>query len=176
MENFAPGLNQEDKLGTYFSLLPNELIRLIDIYYYHPLKIYVTSFPDIDPNEPRPTDYFLSCLMVGYCNGKINERISISFEISELLAILLDPIKDKYYPTADYLDISLTNMVQVHTLVNQTSLSVSTVISYIEILYDAYKTKKLIEKLETIKADIEKYLNRNLSAQEIDTLLEKYAY
>lgn len=166
---YAPGLNQEDKHGTYFSVLPNELLKLLNLYYYYPIKITIYS-SIIDTDE-----YFLEVNVERYYNGKKRDVTDFSFHLKEFILFLMDAPEGKSYPEHNSHDESYSGM-SIEKFKNHITIMSYSMIGNIELVYDAYETSVLIEKLQKIRSNIGIYMHLNLSSLEIKTKLQKYSY
>jgi hypothetical protein len=159
MSNFdieaGPGLGSEDKRGRYFSLLPIELLYIIQDYYYYPVKITITDF-----NENTSMETLIERIKGEQDIDSINTKLNLNEMLNSLrrggrhyvgkLGISLEgPEVDFVYSGSD-----------VH----------------IKIQYNEYETKVLFDKLKLIQHEIRSYRNAGLSASDIEAKLTRYVY
>lgn len=169
----APGLNGEEKEGTYLSLLPNDLIKLLDFFYYFPLKIKVNSVSTYEDEPELFVDIFI---IRSFYSGKNRDSVQTGIRLYEFIEFLSNPILSKIYPELNFENDSYGNMdyVQILILKDGLEIYISTALSTITIVYDDYETKMLLKKLKAIQTDANKY--QIMSRDELIKKLEKYAY
>lgn len=153
----AAGLDSRERRGTYFSLLPIELLEILNIHYYYPIKIGIINYH---------ADMSMELIVERKRGNEIIDTITTELMSSALLA------KKKSASQATYkgkdIDVSIVEDV---------------VLFYIDkgntrftILYNEYETKVFFEKLSFIQAEIDKYRQRRLPASSIAIKLFEHSY
>ena len=167
-QDFAPGLNNEERNGLYFSLLPNELIKLLDYFYYFPIKIDVLSVAGYDGSI-----YYIDAIFYRYYvhrNAINNDLFNMGFHMPKFLNFLLDSINEIYPEDRKH------SHIHVKKELNQINITLNTMSETIQIVYDNYEKNVLIKKLQKIHSDIEKYKRIGLSHVELNVKIQEYPY
>ena len=155
---YAPNLYSEDRVGTYFSLLPDELLKLISYYYFYPVSIHVSTH-DLQTSK--------SLISIYRQSGPKNYE-SISMKVN--LSLFLNSLEQ----TNSYKPKNMAILLFANTL------SISS-INYpypnrIDVNFDEYETTILLQKLHFINDQLRKYINLGLNETAINTRLTRYVY
>lgn len=157
---YAPGLYFEDKIDTYFSLLPVELLKLLTYYYYFPIQIHFHNY--------KLNDGIVTLLVSRVAGPRTLESININVGLKDLIFFFQAPatIVSVYKPHNTKL-ILYDNILTIMLI----SGNDNTII-----YYDKYETKYFLQKLEFLQSQLGKYLNLGLSEREVNIKISKYTY
>ena len=171
----APGLNREDKRGTYFSILPSELIIMLDYYYYFPIKIKILS---VSKGQNGVGDYNVTTEIMRYCNGELRDTIYMDFSINDVIEFISNGKEGQIYPTFDpeWSQEIYMQFAKIRILPNQIEIYMNTMYDTIKVMYNEYDTKIFLQKLKLIQNQINEYILLGLRRSEIKNRLVKYSY
>lgn len=172
-KQYAPGLNDDEKDGTYFSLLPNDLVKLLDFFYHFPLKIKINNILTYEDEPELFMDIFITR---SFYSGKNRDSVQTGTRFYEFIEFLSNPVLNKIYPELNFENDSYdtTQLVKIRTLFDGIEMYISTMSSVMTITYDEYETKMLLKKLKAIGNDINKH-RLKMSFDELKEIM-KYTY
>lgn len=153
----APGLDSRGRRGTYFSLLPLELLELLNIRYYYPIKIGIINFH---------ADMSMELVIERKRGSEIMDTITTEL----VLSALLTKKKSSSQITYKEKDISISiveNVVVFYMDKGRTRFTIQ---------YNEYESEVFFEKLMFIQAEIDKYRQRRLPASSIAMKLSEHSY
>lgn len=153
----GPGLGSEDKRGNYFSLLPIELLYIVNDLYYYPVKISITSFSQ---------GGFIELLIERMSGEREIDTISMTLQLSKLLESLR---KGGRYKAGQF-EIWLEGQEIKFICSNSADMI------HITIQYDRYETKVFFNKLHRIQHEIKGYRSLGLSTLDIEEKIMRYIY
>ena len=149
-----PGLKENERSGTYFSLLPRELRQLLEYYYVFPIRVWVAG------GSLNNDNIFLS-LQLSRNGVQLIDNVLVYIDIIEFLK------NDGHYND---------KKVQFWILKpDELGIHMSKPPDDIYIYYNKYETSQLKAKLNFILSQINKYKTQNLSSTVIIKKI-RYAY
>ena len=147
---------KESRTGTYFSLLPNELIDLIYYYYVFPIQLVIN-------NRIFTRDTLQ--LIISRKNGPQSlDEITAYMNVTEFL--------NELNTTGAYRD------EEVLASINHNKLTIKmTVLPWVlSIIYNQYETEVFLRKLRFILTQIEEYIRQGLSDTVIISKIRYYIF